>query len=185
MFTMKDLIYEGHPNLTKKSKEIKIPASKTDIQLGLDLLKFCVVSQDPTLNANINLRPAVGISAVQVNVLKRMFAMYIKMEEETISLIIANPVIIFKSKEMTYLNGGEGCLSVLRETEGLTPRHKEIIFEAWVYDFKSKRFLFKKLHLTDYPATVFQHEFDHLEGILFVSKLYDSLDNLKPLFPED
>ena len=50
MFTMKDLIYEGHPNLLKRSKEIKIPASKEDIELGIDLLKFCVISQDAKLN---------------------------------------------------------------------------------------------------------------------------------------
>lgn len=185
MFTMKDLIYEGHPNLTKKSKEIKIPANQSDIQLGLDLLKFCVISQDQKLNAELNLRPAVGISAVQVNILKRMFAMHIKMEDKTISMIIANPEIIYASKEMTYLNGGEGCLSVIRETEGLTPRHNDITFEAWIYDFKAKKFLFKRMNLTGYPAVVFQHEYDHLEGILFVSKLYDSLEGVKPLFSEE
>jgi len=185
MFTMKDLIYEGHPNLTKKSKEIKIPAQEEDIKLGLDLLKFCVISQDPQLNSTLNLRPAVGISAVQVNILKRIFAIHIKMDNKPISMIIANPVIISSSEELTYLNGGEGCLSVSRETEGLTPRHKEITFEAWIYDSRSKRFLFKRMQLTGYPAVVFQHEYDHLEGILYVSKLYPTLEGIKPLFNED
>lgn len=185
MFTMKDLIYEGHPNLTKKSNTIKIPATEEDIKIGLNLLKFCVVSQDKKLNAQFNLRPAVGISAVQVNILKRIFAIHIKMANKPLSMIIANPVIIYKSKEMTYLNGGESCLSVLRETEGLTPRHKEIIFEGWIYDFKTKNFLFKKMKLTGYPAIVFQHEYDHLEGILYLSKLYQTLKGVKPVFSED
>lgn len=185
MFTMKDLIYEGHPNLLQKSKEIKIPASDEDIQLGIDLLRFCVVSQDPLLNQDLKLRPAVGISAVQVNILKRMFVMYIKYKDNPFSLIIANPVITHKSKEMIYLNGGEGCLSVIRETEGLTPRHKSISFEGWVYDFKVRKFLFKRMTLHDYEAIVFQHEFDHLEGVLYVSKLYPELKDAKPLFDED
>lgn len=185
MFTMKDLIYEGHPSLTKKSKEIKIPASKEDILLGLDLLKFCVISQDAKLNEELNLRPAVGISAVQVNILKRIFALYIKYEDEPLTFIIANPIIISKSKELTYLNGGEGCLSVSRKTEGLTPRHLEVTFEAWIYDFKAKKFLYKTVELKGYPATVFQHEYDHLEGVLYVSKLYPSLEGIKPLFEEE
>lgn len=185
MFTMKDLIYEGHPNLTKKSKEIKIPASQEDIKLGLDLLKFCVISQDQTLNQEHNLRPAVGISAVQVNILKRIFVVYIKEPDNVFSLIVANPVILSKSKEITYLNGGEGCLSVTRETEGLTPRHLEITFEAWIYNFKAKKFLFERMTLKGYRAVVFQHEYDHLEGILYVSKLFDTLNNAQPLFSED
>ncbi len=185
MLTMKDIIFEGHPNLYKTSKEIKIPASKEDISLGLDLLKFCLVSQNKELNEQFNLRPAVGLSAVQVNILKRMFAIYIKMDDEIISLIIANPVILSKSKEMTYLNGGEGCLSVERETEGLTPRHKEITFEAWIYDFKIKKFLKKRMTFSGFPAIVFQHEYDHLEGILYVSKLYPTLEGIDPVFPEE
>ncbi len=185
MFTMKDIIYEGHPNLLKKSKEIKIPASKEDIELGIKLLKFCIISQDPNLNEQFKLRPAVGISAVQVNILKRMFVMYIKYEDNPFSLIIANPVITNKSKEMIYLNGGEGCLSVIRETKGLTPRHKSISFEGWVYNFKARKFLFERITLTGYEAIVFQHEFDHLEGVLYVSKLYPELPEAKPLFDED
>lgn len=185
MFTMNDIIYEGHPNLTKVSKEIKIPATKEDIELGLKLLKFCVISQDKKLNAQFNLRPAVGISAVQVNILKRMFVVHINEPDMSLSKIFANPVIISKSEEMIYLNGGEGCLSVSRQTKGLTPRHKEVTYEAWVYDFKAKKFLFERKTLKGYQAIVFQHEFDHLEGILYVSKLYDTLPNAKPLFEED
>lgn len=185
MFTMKDIIYEGHPNLAKKSKEIKIPATKEDIKLGLDFLKFCVISQDETLNAQFDLRPAVGISAVQVNILKRIFVLYIKEPDNVFSLIVANPVILSKSEEITYLNGGEGCLSVTRQTEGLTPRHLEITFEAWIYNFKAKKFLFERMTLSGYHAVVFQHEYDHLEGVLYVSKLFETIENAKPLFSED
>ncbi|NLN50631.1 MAG: peptide deformylase [Acholeplasmataceae bacterium] len=182
---MKDIIREGHPNLTKISKPLKLPISKSAKQLGLNLLKFCVISQNSELNINYDLRPGVGLSAVQVNVLKRIFAIHLTDLDGTIlSMIVANPKITYRSKEMIYLNGGEGCLSVDRETKGLTPRHKEIRFEAYIYNPKLDKFLFKSMTLKDYPAIVFQHEYDHLNGILYVSKLYDSLPDAKPLLEE-
>lgn len=36
-----------------------------------------------------------------------------------------------------------------------------------------------------FPAIVFQHEYDHLEGILYVSKLYPTLEGIDPVFPEE
>ena len=113
MYLSKDIIKEGHPNLTKKSNPVKLPVSKEDKEIGLNLLKYCVVSQNEELNELYNLRPGVGLSAVQVNVLKRMFAVHLEdLDGKMYSFIIVNPLITFKSKEMIYLNGGEGCLSI-------------------------------------------------------------------------
>ncbi len=186
MFLMKDIIREGHPNLTKKSADVSFPISQENKTLGLNLLKYCVVSQNEVLNEQYKLRPGVGISAVQVNILKRIFAIHMTdLDGKLISMIVVNPKIISRSKEMIYLNGGEGCLSVDRETEGLTPRHKNITFEAWIYNPKSDKFTFETKHLEDYPSIVFQHEYDHLDGILYVSKLYDQLPDAKPLIEEN
>lgn len=186
MILMKDIIKEGHPNLTKKSKEISFPISKEDTQLGLDLLSYCIVSQNDELNKLYNLRPGVGLSAVQINVLKRMFAMHVyDLDGKLYSYIILNPQITYKSKELIYLNGGEGCLSVDRETEGLTPRHKIIKAKMFIYDFVSKTFKYQELKFSGLPAIVFQHEFDHLEGVLYVSKLYDELPEARPLIEQD
>ncbi len=185
MILMKDIIKEGHPNLTKKSTEVSFPISKKDIELGLSLLSYCIVSQNEELNEIYNLRPGVGLSAVQINVLKRMFAMHLNdLDGKLYSYIIVNPKITYKSKELIYLNGGEGCLSVDRETEGLTPRHKTIKANMFIYDFVSKTFKYKELTLTGLPAIVFQHEFDHLEGVLFTTKLFDELPDAKPLVEE-
>ncbi len=186
MVLMKDIIKEGHPNLTKKSLDVEFPISEEDIKLGLDLLSYCIISQDEKLNELYNLRPGVGLSAVQINVLKRMFAMHVyDLDGKLYSYIIANPVITFKSKEMIYLNGGEGCLSIDRETEGLTPRFKTIKANMFIYDLVSKSFKYKELTLTGLPAIVFQHEFDHLEGVLYIDKLSLELPNAKPLISEE
>lgn len=182
MYLSKDIIKEGHPNLTKKSNPVKLPVSKEDKEIGLNLLKYCVVSQNEELNELYNLRPGVGLSAVQVNVLKRMFAVHLEdLDGKMYSFIIVNPLITFKSKEMIYLNGGEGCLSIDRKTEGLTPRYKTIKVKGHVYDSKLDKFLLKEMTLTGLPSIVFQHEYDHLEGILFIDKLYESLPEAKPL----
>ncbi len=185
MILMKDIIREGHPNLTKKSTDIPIPVKKEDKALGLKLLKFCVVSQNQSLNENYNLRPGVGISAVQINVLKRIFAIHLKDLDGTfLSMIVVNPKITSRSKEQIYLNGGEGCLSVDRETTGLTPRAKWIKFRAWIYQPKTDSFVLKQMTLKDYPAIVFQHEYDHLDGILYIDKLFLELPQAKPLIEE-
>lgn len=182
MFLMKDIIREGHPNLTLKSVPVKLPISKEDKEIGLNLLKYCVMSQNETLGQQYGLRPGVGLSAVQVNILKRMFAMHLEDLDGTMySLIIVNPIVTYKSKEIIYLNGGEGCLSIDRPTEGLTPRHKVIKFRAYVYDPKSGDFKIKEMTLRDYPAIVFQHEYDHLDGILYTNKLFNEIPNSKPL----
>ena len=185
MITMKDIIREGHPNLTKKSLDISFPISKEDTDLGLSLLSYCVISQNDELNKLYNLRPGVGLSAVQINILKRLFAMHVyDLDGKLHSYIIVNSKITYKSKEMIYLNGGEGCLSIDRNTEGLTPRHQVIKASMFVYDFVSKTFKFRELKFTGLPAIVFQHEYDHLEGILYTSKLFNELPNAKPLVEE-
>ena len=87
---------------------------------------------------------------------------------------------------MIYLPGGEGCLSVDRETCGITPRHQKITVEAHLYNLQTGSVEFKKFELTDYIAIVFQHEYDHLNGILFVDRANKTNpkfipDNSKPI----
>jgi peptide deformylase len=89
---------------------------------------------------------------------------------------------------MTYLPGGEGCLSVTRPTDGLvTPRHLKIIAKCSLLDMGTLKIKTVKLTLFGYPAIVFQHEYDHLDGILFVDKLQTveelKADKTKVTFP--
>ena len=49
-------------------------------------------------------------------------------------------------------------------------------------DFINKKLQFKTIELECNPAVVFQHEYDHLDGILFTDKMYDELPNVTPLF---
>lgn len=101
-----------------------------------------------------------------------MFALYIEQEDEKdLSMIAINPKIVSHSVEQTYLSTGEGCLSVDREVEGYVPRYARITVKA--FDSEGKEF---KKRLKGLPAIAFQHELDHLNGVMF----YDHIDPQDP-----
>jgi peptide deformylase len=180
---MKDVIREGHPNLNKVSDPVKIPLSNEDKKLLVDLFTYVKHSTDEAMLEKYDLRPSVGIAAPQVNVLKRMFAIHVHDVDGTLySYMIVNPTIKQKSSNLIYLPDGEGCLSVDRETEGLTPRHESITLEALRYINETDTLSPITLHLNGYIGIVFQHEFDHLNGILYTQKLFLDLPSAKPAF---
>lgn len=185
MILMKDIIREGHPTLTRRAMPVLMPISDDDRQTVFSLMQYVINSQNEESAEKYGLRPGVGLAAPQINVSRRMFAMHMHDEDGKLhSLLVVNPVITNRSEEMVYLNGGEGCLSVDRITEGITPRHLSITYVAHTYDIKSNSFVVTTDTLTGYAATVFQHEYDHLDGIMYTSKLFDSLPNAKPLFED-
>lgn len=183
MIKMNHIIREGHPSLTTPSKPVLLPLSQKDIDLGKSLLEYVKNSQDDTMVKKYKLRPSVGLAAPQINQLKRMFAMHVEDLDGTLySYVMINPEIIAHSKEETYLPGGEGCLSVDRPTNGITPRYFAIKMRGYHLDMQTSTAQPIELSLQGYPAIVFQHEYDHLEGIMFTSKLYPKLPNAFPLF---
>lgn len=186
MYLMKDIIREGNPLLRQISKAVSLPIKEEDVIILKNLYEYVVASSIDKLVKQYGIRPGVGIAAPQVGVLKRMFAINCEdflNNDKRYSLAVINPVITYKSKEMTYLPGGEGCLSVDRNTEGLiTPRHFKIGVKAYIYDFRSNLCKEKTFTLEGYPAIVFQHEYDHLDGILFTDKMYKKIDDATPLY---
>jgi len=183
MIKMNHIIREGHPSLTTPSKPVLLPLSQKDVDLAKSLLEYVKNSQDETMVAKHKLRPSVGLAAPQINQLKRMFAMHVEdMDGRIYSYVMINPEITGHTSEETYLPGGEGCLSVDRPTEGLTPRFYAIKVRGYHLDFETNTAKPIELTLEGYPAIVFQHENDHLDGIMFTTKLYPTLPNAFPLF---
>lgn len=169
---MNDIVREGHPSLRKKATDVLFPLSATDRKLSEELLDYLKNSHDPEISEKYNLRAGIGIAAPQVNASKRIFALHItESEGDPLSFIAINPKIISHSVEKTYLSGGEGCLSVDRNVEGYVPRHTRISIKA--FDIEGNEF---KRRLKGLAAIAFQHELDHLNGILF----YDHIDKNEP-----
>ena len=74
--------------------------------------------------------------------------------------------MISNSMEQIYVTDGEGCLSVNRPVEGIVPRYARVTFEA--YDLEGRQI---HVRAREELSVCFQHELDHLNGILFVDKI--------------
>ena len=172
-------IYDDtYKTLREKSKIVELPLSDEDEKLALALLEHLKISQDPELAKKYNLREGVGLAAPQVGVTKRLIAVYYDDGEKIVERVLANPIIISESKRKTYIESGEGCLSVPRDVDGLVFRAYKIKVKA--YDVIAKKNI--TFGATGFDAIVFQHEIDHLNGILF----YDHISPLinKSTYPD-
>lgn len=185
MILMKDIVYEGDKRLHEICKPVELPISEEDGNTLRSLLEYVVNSQDEKIVEEYGIRPAVGLAAPQIGVMKRMFAIVCYDENDKLNVLpLVNPKILEHSEEKVYLNGGEGCISVKRPTSGLTPRYKWIKFEAIQWNYKRKVFEKIRMKLEGYLSIVFQHEYDHLDGILYVDKMYNKLPDCKPVMEE-
>ena len=79
-----------------------------------------------------------------------------------------NPRILSHSEEL--VKDWEGCLSV-PNVRGLVPRYREIEVE-----YTTQHGELKQEILTDFIARIFQHELDHLDGIIFTDRVTEPAD---------
>ena len=161
------ILDEKNKLLHQKSKDVVFPMDKKDVDLLHDMLTYLEMSQIDEYTKKYNLRPGMGLAFVQVGVPKRAFVICNENDDgEFDKYIIINPEIISMSEEMIYVGEGEGCLSVNREVEGIVPRHARITIKA--YDTDGKEFT---LRVREELAIAFQHEIDHLNGIMFTDHI--------------
>jgi peptide deformylase len=110
----------------------------------------------------------VGLAAPQVGVLQRFFVAELPEDEENNlpreTYILFNPEIVKGSGEQI---GYEGCLSIPGYI-GEVARQERVTVEG--LDERSRTVRYK---VEGYLARVFQHEIDHLDGVLFTDKLTD------------
>lgn len=174
MITAKNIIVDPHETLRLRCEEVKSPISKEDKDILRSLLEYVIASQDDELVEKYGLKPGIGLAAPQINVAKRMMAVHIPNEEypeNTISYALYNPKIISHSAAKSYLAGGEGCLSVDKEIKGYVPRYSKI--KVVGYNENDEKVT---LDLKGLPSICFQHEIDHLNGVLF----YDHINKENP-----
>ncbi|WP_323704863.1 peptide deformylase [Mammaliicoccus sp. Dog046] len=178
MITMENIIRDGHETLRNKAEEVKLPISTEDKTTLDEMLEFLKNSQDETIAKKYGLRSGVGLAAPQINVSKKMLAVYIQDDSKgnSIELQLVNPKIVSHSVQKAYLPGGEGCLSVDESKPGLVHRNYKVTIEAFDIDGTPFKKRFK-----GYPAIVLQHEIDHLNGVMF----YDYINQNDPFKPLD
>ena len=162
MNELTQIIKLGNPILRQKAAAVENIQSQ-EIQNLIDEL-ITSVSQ-----AN-----GVGIAAPQIASSYRLFivasrpnARYPHAPEMHPTAMI-NPRIIAHSSEM--LKDWEGCLSV-PDIRGLVPRYQTV--EVEYTDCYGN---LQKQELTDFIARIFQHEYDHLEGLVFLDRVENNHD---------
>jgi peptide deformylase len=157
------IIHQGNPILSQKSLPVDNIQDPQIQQLISELI-------NTTIAAN-----GVGIAAPQIAESLRLFIVASRPNPrypdapimEPTAMI--NPQIITHSEEV--VKGWEGCLSV-PNIRGLVPRYQWITVEYT--DINGE---IQQRQITDFIARIFQHEYDHLEGILFVERV-ESDDDL-------
>ena len=160
---IRKIITYPNPNLFKKS----LPVESFDDELATLLDDM----YDTMIAGN-----GIGISAVQIDELKRVFLVLIpreideldedgdpktvQLKEDLIEII--NPRFISKTGEQTYK---EGCLSVPGYYEEV--KRAEFV-ELEFFDRYGKK---QTLKADGLKAVCIQHEYDHLDGHLFIEKI--------------
>lgn len=177
MLKTKDILDEKDKRLRCISKDVEFPLSKKDKDLIHTMIEYLTNSQIEDLSEKYDLRPGMGMAAIQLGVAKRYFVVVNEIGEgEFETYVLINPRIISNSIEQIYVEMGEGCLSVNRDVEGIIPRYARVTVEA--YDEEGR-----KIHVRarEEVAIAFQHEIDHLNGILFI----DHIDKKNPFKDKD
>ncbi len=153
---IREIVTLGHPTLRRRAHKVT--------KFGPEI-KQLVDDMIETMRA----APGVGLAAPQVNVPERVIVVELPADEETGDpaelYAVVNPEIIRASREVE--EGTEGCLSIpgyLGEVE----RSIEIIVRGQDVYGKAQR-----IKAYDYLARIFQHEIDHLEGVLFIDRVSD------------
>lgn len=105
----------------------------------------------------------VGLAAPQIGLAKRISVIDISVgEDETKKIVIINPEIVSAEGKQT---GEEGCLSIPGFREPVT-RANKVAVRARNHQGEAIEFCAEEL-----LARAFQHEIDHLNGVLFINHL--------------
>ena len=181
MLKTKDILDEKDKRLRKISKEVTFPMDKKDLENNELMEEYLYNSQIEELAEKYDLRPGMGMAAIQIGVDKRYIVIVHEVEDGFDSYVVVNPKMVSHSEEMIYVESGEGCLSVNRECEGIVPRYARCTIEG--YDTDGKKI---KIRAREELAIAFQHEIDHLNGILFIDKIdpknpYKNMDKYRAI----
>jgi len=142
------ILHYPHPLILKRTRKVgRINAALGDIaRKMLDIMR----------EAN-----GVGLAANQIGLDIRMFVANPTGEPHD-AIVMINPEIVESAGLYT---SEEGCLS-FPEIFGRVERHKEVLVEY--FDLAGK---FRAIQATELLARVFQHEVDHLDGVIFVNRM--------------
>lgn len=150
---IREIVTIPHPVLRKKAR--KVNEVDADVRTLIDEMIEAMREA-----------PGVGLAAPQVGVSSRVIVVEFGKEEDEDApkklYALVNPIIAEMSKEKVL--GIEGCLSIPRLV-GEVERHQRVVVKALNRFGKPV-----KLKAEGWLARIFQHEIDHLDGILYTDR---------------
>jgi peptide deformylase len=151
---IRDILTYPDPELKKKAAPVTVITEKTR-ELVRDMLETMYDA------------PGVGLAATQIGIHERIAVIDVSgRDEKPEVIVIINPVIVHSEGE-SYEE--EGCLSVPNYAANVR-RHAKVVVKALNLEGEEVTY-----NADGLLAIAFQHEIDHLDGILFI----DHLSNLK------
>jgi peptide deformylase len=156
--SVRRIILPDNPILRQKARRVK--------EFDKNLHRLIDDMVDTMLDA-----PGVGLAAPQIAVSQRIIVVRLPDDEESreeygdqagVLYDVVNPEIIKSSREV--VEGVEACLSIPGYL-GRVDRHESVLVRG--QDRYGKEI---RIKARDWLARVFQHEIDHLDGILYIDK---------------
>ena len=176
MFKKLEILDEKDKHLRQKSVDAELPISKDEKKLIQRIIDHLTYSQIEEYEKKYDLRPGMGLAFPQLGINKRIIVIVHEYEDGKFdNYVVINPKIVSNSEEIIAAEAGEGCLSVNRDVEGHVPRYARVTVEGYDEDGNLIR-----VRAREDLSIAFQHEIDHLDGILF----YDRINKNKPFFNE-
>ena len=177
MFKKLEILDEKEPILRKIAKEATFPLSKEEKKLIQRTIDHLTYSQIEEYEQKYDLRPGMGMAFPQLGISKRIIIIVHEYDEGKFdNYVMINPVIVSNSSEMIAAEAGEGCLSVNRDVDGHIPRYARVTVEG--FDENGNKI---RVRAREELSIAFQHEIDHLNGILF----FDHIKPEKPFYNEE
>jgi peptide deformylase len=150
---LRTIVYIPDPVLRRKAH--KVTVFDKDLQTLID-----------DMVETVRDAPGVGLAAPQVGVSQRVIVVEYGDDEDEDApkklFTVVNPEIVEASTEM--VDGTEGCLSIPR-LMGEVSRHEKVVVKGLNRYGKPI-----KIKVSGWLARIFQHEIDHLEGVLYTDR---------------
>jgi peptide deformylase len=167
--TVQEITLMGNPVLMTPSRPVEDPAAPEIAALIQDM-------KDTMESAG-----GIGIAAPQIGVGLRVMMFYAppdlddsddSTDPDHREALMERPLTVLINPELEILSedrdiGWEGCLSV-PGMRGVVPRHQHIRYQGITPDGRKV-----EQEATGFHAVVFQHEYDHLDGILYPMRMED------------
>ncbi len=176
MFKKLDILDEKDNRLRNISVDAELPLSSEYKELIERIITELTYSQIEEYEKKYDLRPGMGLAFPQIGINERIIVIVYEYDDGKFEeYVVVNPKIVSYSDEMIAAEVGEGCLSVNRDVEGHVKRHARVTVEGYDVDGNKIR-----IRAREELAIAFQHEVDHLNGIIF----YDRIDKKKPFYTD-